>query len=305
MGSSLLAFRPASAVHRLGPRSEACPLSLREVARGLADGAPPALIVAAPHPAVARAALMAAKGARAAVGIALPGGAEPDPWFAAVAQAADDLAPRLPFFACADVAVAGGDDAAIDAAFAAAHRLVEAGVTHLAVDVAAVPLARRAEAAARVAGIAAERELAVDCLLPPGALDPDDAVAYVEEFEGFGVRADVVSVRCAAPADPGAAAAEARALAEARVALGRPLVRRGTLTDAAARAARVAGLFAAEDGGRAVAAGARAARAAGEDRAAAAARLEALAYAEIAALLEAIGAVGSALAVEAALLGRR
>jgi hypothetical protein len=145
--ASLLAFRPASAVHRLAPRNEACPLSLREVARGLPEGAPPTLIVAAPHPAIARAALMAAKGARAAVGIALPGGAEPGPWFAAVAQAADDLAPRLPFFACADVAVGGGDDAAIDAAFTAAHRLVEAGVTHLAVDVAAVPLARRAEPA--------------------------------------------------------------------------------------------------------------------------------------------------------------
>lgn len=51
---SLLALRPVSAVHRLAPRSEACPLAPRDVVRALA-------VVAARLTAVARGALLAAE----------------------------------------------------------------------------------------------------------------------------------------------------------------------------------------------------------------------------------------------------
>jgi hypothetical protein len=306
---SLLALRLASTVQRLPPRSEACPLSLRPVARALAGAGGAIPIVAAPHPAVARAALIAAKGARALVALALPAGAAPEPWFAALAEAADELAPGLPFVACGDVVVASDGDGAIDAAWTEARRLVEAGLTHLAVDVSAVTPARRARTAARVAAAAAERELAVECPLPAGATGQDEAVAYLEEFEGSGARADLVSVRCAAPGDAAAAAAEAQALGALAAALGRPLVRRGPLPDAALAAVRSARPLAVEDGGRALDAGASAARgASGPDGTpgVAAGRLEAFAYAEVGALLDALGAAGTARAVEAALgAGRR
>jgi hypothetical protein len=71
-------------------------------------------------------------------------------------------------------------------------------------------------------------------------------------------------------------------------------------------------VFAVEDGGRALAAGARAARseaartAAGEGGALspeAVNRIEALAYSEASALIDALGAAGSAMAVETALAG--
>ncbi|MFL5272511.1 MAG: hypothetical protein ACJ79E_10655, partial [Anaeromyxobacteraceae bacterium] len=195
------------------------------------------------------------------------------------------------------------------------------GVTHLAVDVSAVSLPRRAEAAARLAGVAAEREIAVDCALPATDALPsvDDAIAYVEEFEGFGVRADIVSVRCRPPADAASALAEARALGALAAALGRPVLRRGPLPDVAIPALRASGVCAVEDGGRALAAGARAARNDAAARAAAGQadgkagplspeavnRVEALAYAEASALLDALGASGSAAIAEAALIPRR
>ena len=313
---SLLALRPVSTVHRLEARSEACPLSLRHLAGALAAAGVTMPIFAAPFPAVARAALVAAKEARAVVGLSLPARVEPEPWFAVVARAADELAPRLPFFVSGEVTLEG--DAGIESGFAASHRLLEAGVTHLAVDVSAVSLPRRAEAAARLAGLAAEREIAVDCALPAtdGPPDVDEAIAYLEEFEGFGVRADVVSVRCRAPRDAAAAEAEARALAALGAALVRPILRRGLLPDASLAAVRSARLCAVEDGGRALAAGARAARndgaraapAEGDGRALspeAVNRFEALAYAEASALLEALGASGSAAIAEAALTARR
>jgi hypothetical protein len=316
---SLLALRPVSTVHRLEPRSEACPLSLRHLAGALATAGMTMPVFAAPFPAIARAALVAAKGARAVVGLSLPARVEPEPWFAVVARAADELAPRVPFFVSGEVTLEG--DAGIESGFAASHRLLEAGVTHLAVDVSAVSLPRRAEAAARIAGLAAEREIAVDCALPAsdGAPDVDEAIAYLEEFEGFGVRADVVSVRCRAPADAAAAGTEARALAALGAAIVRPILRRGLLPDAAVAAVRSARLCAVEDGGRALAAGARAARSDAAARAAAgegdgkagplspeaANRVEALAYAEASALLEALGAAGSAPLAEAALTARR
>jgi hypothetical protein len=314
---SLLALRPVSTVHRLEARSEACPLSLRHLAGALASVGAPMPIFAAPFPAVARAALVAAKGARAVIGLSLPARVAPEPWFAVVARAADELAPRLPFFVSGEVTLDG--DGGIEAGFAAAHRLLEAGVTHLAVDVSALSLERRAEAAARLAGLAAEREIAVDCALPVADALPtiDGAIAYVEEFEGFGVRADIVSLRCRPPADDASAQEEVRALTALGAALGRPVLRRGALPDVAVAALRASGVCAVEDGGRALAAGARAARsdaavrtASGEADARGAAlspeavnRVEALAYSEASALLDALGVAGSAAAVEVALAG--
>src|SRR6185369_13358387 len=75
---SLLALRPVSTVHRLEARSEACPLSLRHLAGALAAAGVTMPIFAAPFPAVARAALVAAKEARAVVGLSLPARVEPE-----------------------------------------------------------------------------------------------------------------------------------------------------------------------------------------------------------------------------------
>src|SRR6266545_1897164 len=100
---SLLALRPVAAVHRLPPRSEACPLSLRDLLR---SGAAPLLpLVVSPIAAVARAALLAAKAAGAVVGLAPGPCADPGGWFDAVAIAADELAPGMPFFISGEVAV--------------------------------------------------------------------------------------------------------------------------------------------------------------------------------------------------------
>ncbi|HVI74949.1 MAG TPA: hypothetical protein VM683_08195 [Anaeromyxobacteraceae bacterium] len=312
---SLFALRPVAAVHRLPPRSEACPLSLRDVLRGLAGRARALPVFVAPLPAVARAALVAAQEARAVVGIALAAGVAPEPWFDAVARAADELAPRLPFFASAEVVIEPGEGA-LERAYAEAHRLVEAGVGHLAVDVAAVALPRRAQAAARVAGVASERELAVECVLAPDAAsEPAAAAAYLEEFEGWGVRADLVGVRCPAPAGRGEADRERAALDALSEALARPVLRRGPLGSDAAHAFTGGRLRVCEDGGAALAAGWRAlppelrGRGAGaRDRAPlepASERTEALAYAEAAALVEALGAGGTAPELLAALGVRR
>lgn len=311
---SLFALRPVAAVHRLPPRSEACPLSLREVLAGLAGRARGLPVFAAPLPAVARAALVAGQEVRAVVGVALPPGVAPEAWLEAVAQAADALAPRLPFFASGEVVVEDAEGG-LERAHAAALRLVEAGLTHVAVDVAQVALARRAQAAARVAGVVAERELAVECVLPPEAVaDPEAAAAYLEEFEGWGVRADLVGARFAAPADAADAARQRAALDALSGALARPALRRGRLGSALAPAFRGGRLRVCEDGGAALAAGWRALPA--ELRAAggggerhlppeAAERVEALAYGEAAALIEALGAAGTAAELVAGLGVRR
>ena len=309
---SLLALRPVAAVHRLPLRSEACPLSLRDLLRSGAAQLLP--VVVSPIAAVARAALLAAKEAGAVLGLAPGPCTDPGRWFDAVARAADELAPGLPFFVSGEVVVGDGSEA-LEQAFAAAHRLMEAGATHLAVDVSAVALARRAHAASQVAGVAAERELAVECVLPggPDALDPEAALAFVEEFEGWGVRADLVGVRlgaAAAPPDPLAQRTRLDVLAEA---LGEhALLRRGPLPAGVAAALRGSRLRGCEDGASALGAGWRALppelrRDAGAGRGgqvlpeATEERLEALAYLEVAGFLEAIGCAGSARAVAAGL----
>ena len=313
---SLLALRPVSAVHRLDARSEACPLSLREIVRALQGRRATLPVVAAPVEPVARGALIAAKEAGAVLGLALPGGRAPEPWFAAVARAADELAPRLPFFLSAEVRVEDGDPG-FERAFAAAHRLLEAGLTHLAVDVSAVALPRRAQAAAHVAGPAAEREIAVDAVLPSGDIDPDSAAAFLEEFEGWGVRADVVSVRLPAAADDAQACAQLAALDALGSALGgRAVLRRGPLSPALIARIAPSSLRLCEDGGAALSAGLRAIPAelrgaAGEGRGRdieltepVSDRLEALVYSEVASLVDRLGARGTAAALSAAILGR-
>ncbi len=304
---SLLALRPVSVLHRLEPRSEACPLSLRDVLRALEGRRGTLPLLAAPFGAVARGALLAAKEARAVVGFAAPPGCAPEPWFASVARAADEVAPRLPFFLSAEVRVEEEGDA-MERAFAVAHRLMEAGLTHLAIDVTAVAPQRRAQAAAEVAGEAAERELGIEAVLPAAIAegDPEPAVAFVDEFEGLGVRADVVSARLPAADKVGAARAQLAALdALGRALGGRPVLRRGPLSRATLAEASRSSLRLLEDGGAALAAGLRALPddlrgAARTERpreltlsGAVSERLEALVYAEVAALLEELGAGGT------------
>jgi hypothetical protein len=314
----LLVLRPVAAVHRLPPRSEACPLSLVEVLR-LIEGASggPLPVVAAPFAGVARAALLAAKEARAVVGLACVAVASsPDAWFDAVCRAADELAPGLPFFLSAEVRVEAGEGA-VARAVGRAQALVEAGVGHLAVDVSSLALAHRAEAAARVAGFAAEREVAVECVLPGdgAAPDPEEAAAFVEEFEGWGVRADLVGARLAAAPDAAAARAQAVALALlARAMPGRSLARRGPLSPALAEVLRGhPALRLCDDGGGAVASARRAlpreeaseGASSGGLATALAERAEAFAHAEVTALLERLGAEGTATAAAARAAGAR
>lgn len=313
----LLAFRPASVMHRLPPRSEACVLSLRDLLAPLRAAGRPVPLVVAPLPALMRAALLACKEARSALGLALPAGLAPEPWFAAAAAAAEELAPRLPLFLSAAVSV---DPGAVEVAVEQAHRLVEAGLTHLAVEVDRIPVAERARAAAQVAALAAERELAVECLLPGGAepLDPEVAAGFVEELQGWGLEPDLLGVRCQAPAGVEEARAQARTLAAVARALGEtPLLRRGPAGRVLLPVLRHAGVTVAEDGEGVLRAGlpalGQAEREAALPQGGPGGRLrplpaggegaEGLFYAEAAGLVEALGAAGTADLVVGALAG--
>jgi len=311
----LLAFRPASVMHRLAPRSEACVLSLRDLLPPLAAAHRPVPLVVAPLAAVMRGTLLACQEARSAVGLALPAGLAPEPWFAAAVAAAEELAPRLPVFLAAEIAVGAS---AVEAAVAQAHRLVEAGFTHLAVEVDRVPVAERARAAAQVAALAAERELAVECLLPDGpeGLDPEVVGGFVEELQGWDLSLDLLGVRCQTPAGVEGARAQARALAGAARVLGAiALVRRGPAGRVLLPVLRPAGVAVAEDGERVLQAGLGALTP--EEREAALLRgvpgerprplpvggegAEGLFYGEAAGLVEALGSAGTAELVAAAL----
>ncbi len=332
MVASILAFRPAIVVRRLAPRSEACPLALRDV---LAAGGPePLPLVRAPTPGVARAALVAAKQAHSALGLALPPAAPPEAWFAAVAREVDELAPRLPVFFSAEVVV-GGSDEDLERSTREAWRLVEAGVTHLAVDVQAVPSERRAEAVRRLAQPALEQELGLDLVLPQEAGRPSAGAAatLLEELLEAGISPDVASGRWPLPRDEAEARTQARQLVDLCGWIDPvPLLRRGVVSSLLL--AQLAGtpVRICEDGGAAQSAARRALGLApeGEEtpRLAARERLrrvpdgaqgvdgfavshapardaremppeigdrpEALAYVETLAFLEALGAVGSA-----------
>lgn len=316
MPSPILAFRPGTVTARLPRRNEACPLSLRDVLRALPPGGGVLPIVRAPIAGVARGALVAAREARSALGLALPPGVPPEPWFAAVVEAADAVAAGLPLVLSGEVRVDGAGDEAVDRAVHEAWRLVEAGLTHLSVDLAPVPARGRPAAFAQVARGAAERGLGVELLLP----DDGAAGPLVAALAGHGVLPDAVGVRGAAPADGAAALAHAARLAAVAAELeGLAVVRRGATTAELARALAGGPVRACEDGGAAATAALSVLpwellerpgdegrtspleRAAAELDAEGADRLEARAWAEVRDLVEALGAAGSADAIADAL----
>jgi hypothetical protein len=334
MLSRILAFRPASVVERLAPRSDACPISLRDLLGPAAALRLVLPVVRAPIAGVARAALVAAKEHRSAIGLALPHGALPEPWFEAVTCAADEVAAGLPIFLSADVVVEGEGAAEVERASHEAWRLVDAGMTHLAVDAGAVAPAERGRVLAEVAAGAVERGLGLECVLPLEE-GPDGAAragALVEELTRRGAPPDVVSVRCPEPSSAGEARLQAAALARVcAAAAGVPVMRRGPVTPALLELLRGSPVKACDDGGRAAAnalslipwalissggAGAagtgpedhetttrasRLERAAAELSDGAAERLEARAYVEVSGFLEALGAPGSAVRMARAL----
>ena len=148
-----------------------------------------------------------------------------------------------------------------------------------------------------------------------GAIDPEVATAFVEEFEGWGVRADVVSARLPAADGEVEAQAQVAALEALGVALGdRPVVRRGALSSALVASFAGSALRVCEDGGMALAASLRGLPAELRAPGAGAARrgeitlsgdlsdrLEAFAYAEVASLIERLRGGGSAAEVAATL----
>jgi hypothetical protein len=322
MVSRILAFRPASVVDRLDPRSQACPLSTRELLGPASRLGLVLPVVRAPIAAVARGALVAAKELQAALGLGLPPGVAPEPWFAAVTRAADEVAPGLPIFLSADVVVEGEGGTQVERAASEAWRLVGAGVTHLAVDLAAIVPGERGRVVREVAAAAYEHGCCVDVVIPlgDGAQAGPRAAATFDELARRGTPADLASVRCAPPADADEARLQAAALARICLALkGVPVMRRGPVTPALLELLRGSPVKACEDGG-AVAARATgglprsAATSGGErrdasalERAAAALppeeaeRLEALAYVDALDFLERLGAGGSAAALSRAL----
>lgn len=306
----ILAFRPPGAAGRLPPRSGACPLSLGELLGPAAELGVTLALVQAPAAGVARAALVAAKELGSALGLALPPGQAPEPWFDAVTAAADEVAAGLPIFLSAEVRVAGETALEVERARQEAWRLVDAGLTHLAVDVAAVAATERARVLADVAGAALERGVCLDCVVPiePGA-PARRAAALFEELAALRAPPDVASVRCPAPQRPEDARAQVAALARLSAALaGIPILRRGPVARPLLGLLAGSPVRACEDGG-AAAARALAPLAGGADAAAGlgaedAERLEARAYVEVVDLLERLGAGGSARGLARALEAR-
>jgi hypothetical protein len=321
--SRILAFRPASVVERLATRSAACPLSLGDLLGPAAALGVVLPVVRAPIAAVARAALVAAKEHGSAIGLALPPGVVPEPWFDAVTQAADEVAAGLPIFLSAEVALDGEGAMQVERALHEAWRLVDAGLTHLAVDVAAVAPTERGRVLADVATAAVERGLCLDCVVPleDGAAAPARAAALFEELAARGAAPHVASVRCPEPPDAATARLQVAALARICAALdGVPVMRRGPVSPDLLRLLAGSPVTACEDGGRAAAQAVTlipwdllaadegaASRATRLERAAAelsdegSDRLEARAYVEVMELLEALGAPGSAALVSRAL----
>ncbi|HET8539226.1 MAG TPA: hypothetical protein VFL83_05085 [Anaeromyxobacter sp.] len=319
MVSRILAYRPASVVERLGPRSGACPLSTRELL-GAASGLRVVLpVVRAPVAAVIRGVLVAAKELQATVGLALPAGATPETWFSATARIADEVATGLPIFLCGEIRVDGEGATQVERAVADAWRLVRAGITHLAVDASAVAPEERGRVVGEVVAPAAEHGAAIDVVVPlaDGAQAGRRAAAILDELARRGAPADLASVRCLPPADEGEARLQAGALARISQALkGVPVMRRGAVTAALLDLLAGSPVKACEDGGgvaaRALALLPESARAPGEGRetrqdpleraaaelaADAAERLEALAYMDALDFLERLRAPGSALAL--------
>lgn len=319
MVSRILAFRPASVVERLDPRSQACPLSTRELLGPATELGLVLPVVRAPIAAVARGALVAAKEIRGALGLGLPAGVAPEPWFEAVTGAADEVAAGLPLFLCGEVIVADEGAPQVEHAFHEAWRLVGAGLTHLAIDVSAVPPGERARVAGEVAEAGVENGICIEIVLPlaEGSQVGPRAAALFEELERRGAPADLASVRAPAPGSADEARMQVAALARVCQALsGAPVMRRGPVTPDLLEALRGSPVKACEDGGQAAARAVeiipwdvigsgetRETRESALERAAAelseesAERLEARAYVEALDFLERLGAQGSAAAL--------
>ncbi len=316
----MLAFRPATVVGRLPSHSDACPLSLADVLEAAGGYRLPSIEASSPD--VVRAALVAAKVLHSAVGLSLPRGVEPEPWFERVVLTADEIAAALPLFLSAEVTLDDEGAPALERAGQRVWRLIEAGLTHIAFDVAQVDPADRGRVLADVAGPVRERGLCLDCLLPLSGEGGGmrRAAALVEELARRGLPADVASVRLLPPADPGDARAQVAALERVAQALsGVPILHRGPITPALLAALRTSGIRGVEDGGAAArASGSAPAEGEGEPgmaerrsrwRARAAAvlgpeqvdRLEARAFVEAGEFIEALGAEGSAVTVARAL----
>ncbi len=252
MLSRILAFRPASVVERLGPRSHACPLSPRELLGPAVEAGVVLPMVRAPIAAVARGALVAAKEAQSAIGLALPAGVAPEPWFDAVTKAADEVAAGLPIFLSAEVVVGGESATQVEHAFHEAWRLVDAGLTHLAIDVAAVAPGERGRVVGEVAQAGIEHGIGIDVVvtLEEGPQVGPRAAAVLDELARRGTPADVASVRCLAPKDDDGARLQAAALARICQALkGVPVMRRGPISAAALALLRRSPVKACDDGG--------------------------------------------------------
>jgi hypothetical protein len=308
--SPVLAFRPARVVERLEPRSAACPLSSKDLLRSAAALHLTLPLVRAPTPGIARAALVAAKQLRSVLGLAMPPGSEPERWFTAVTAAADELAAGLPIFLVGELAVGDGGEAAVEAARRAAWRLADAGLTHLTVDLTAVPPEDRAEVLERVAAPALERGLGLDCAVQPGA--EREAAPLFAALARLDAAPDMASLRCQAPQSAAEAHAQVKELLSLCASLaGTPVLRRGPVTPALLGSLRGSPVAGCEDGGAAAAAAVLVipfeppsagdgrgpgalVRAEAELSEAWRARLETRAYLEVLDFLEQLGAAGSA-----------
>lgn len=250
--SRILAFRPATVVERLPPRNEACPLSLRDLLGPAREAGVVLPVVRAPIAGIARAALVAARERRAPLGLALPPGVLPEPWFDAVTRAADEVAGGLPIFLSAEVVVEGEAPSQVERACHEAWRLVDAGLTHLAFDVGPIAFGERGRVLAEVAAPALERGICVDCILPLEEGGAHRAAALASELASRGVPLDVASVRCPAPVDAAQARLQLAALARVCASLqGVPLMRRGPLTPELLALLPGSPIQAVDDGGRA------------------------------------------------------
>ncbi len=305
-----LAFRPPTVLARLPAGSAACPVSLRHLLAAGAAAAGPFPLVRAPTPETARAALVAAREVGSAIGLELPAGRSPDPWFGAAARAADQFAPRLPVVLSGAVSLGAGSDEEVELARRETFRLVEAGLTHVVVDLIGVPEGTRAAALARAAQAAHEREIGVEGLLPlaAGLPSPERAAAMVAELAESGLALDAAGARFPLPRGSEEEREQAALAADLCAWLpGTPVVRRGPVTPGLLEHLAGSPLAGCEDGGAALAA---AERGAGRPVPPGARRPgtgdlgEALAYAQVAAFLEGLGLAGSAAALGESLRSR-
>jgi hypothetical protein len=234
--SPIFAFRPARAAERLGRRNEACPLAPGELvgpAAGLGVILPVVRASAAP---VARGALVAAKELHAPLGLAVPAGArDPGRWFDEVTGAADEVAAGLPIFLSGEVVVAGEGGPQLERAREQVWALLDAGVTHVALDATAIAPAQQGRVLADLAAPILERGVALDVVVELAGLVPRAArsVAIVDELRRVGVVPALVSARCPAVEDASGAREQVGLLDRLSDALrGVPLMRRGPVSEA-------------------------------------------------------------------------